>query len=49
MARYASISETVGHTPVVRIDHLLGAEVPADMTPEEHEIFRSTPFGQKAA
>jgi cysteine synthase A len=27
----------------------LFAEVPADMTAEEQEIFRSTPFGQKAA
>ncbi len=27
----------------------LFADVPADMSPEEQELFRSTPFGQKAA
>jgi cysteine synthase len=120
MARYSSIVDTVGRTPVVRINHLapahvnlwvksvtgpdamrcaqelatkeglfvgitsgatfaaalaiakeapqgsnilcmlpdtgerylstpLFADVPADMTAEEQEILRSTPFGQKAA
>ena len=58
--RYSSILETIGNTPVVRINRLAPAgvnlfvkvdfaDVPADMTEEELKISRSTPGGQLKA